>query len=348
MKFGAFLGVGALALGGTMLATHRIIRSRFKRGKYPEHPTADYYYEQYQTRYPRKKISFFSGKNRLQGYIYGDGNQKGLLVFAHGIGTGHEGYMQEILWMVDHGWCVFTYDATGSCESEGKSTKGLVQSALDLHAALTYIESHPAFHALPIVLMGHSWGGYAVAAVLNFDHRVSASVSIAGYANPLEMMMEFSKNTMGKATSLLRPFAALENLLLFGKHANLDAVKGINKVPVPVLLIHGTKDEVVPIDSASIVSHRSQITNPKVEEKILTNDGQNKHVDIFLNADSVEYAKEVHERYMDLYRKYQKQIPTEVLAAFYEDLDRDLINTPNNDLMESIDRFLLKSISAQS
>ena len=44
--------------------------------------------------------------------------------------------------MVDHGWRVLAYDATGSCESEGEGTVGLVQSALDLDAALTYVENN--------------------------------------------------------------------------------------------------------------------------------------------------------------------------------------------------------------
>ncbi len=344
MILGITLGTVAAILIGAMIATHLIIKGQFGRGSYPSIPVADYYYDHYKEDYPRRSVTFTSGKNQLQGYIYGEDNDLGLLVFAHGIGTGHEGYMQEILWMVDHGWRVFAYDATGSCTSEGKGTVGLVQSALDLDAALTYIENDPSLSSLSTVLMGHSWGGYAVTAVLNFDHRVMASVSLAGYSEPVEMMMEFARNTMGSATGVLQPFAALENKLLFGEHSALSGVEGINQSGIPVMLVHGTEDKTVPIHTAAIVAHRSEITNPNVIQKILSTEGQNGHNSIFLDQDSLDYVKEVNRRYAELYESHQKNVPNEVRAEFFDSVDRDLINTPNLDLMEEINAFFLKAI----
>ena len=131
-----------------LIITHLIMRTNFGRGEYPTYPVADYFYEHYKDAYPRRNVSFASGKNRLQGYIYGENNTKGLLVFAHGINSGHESYMQEIVWMLKHGWRVFAYDATGSCTSEGWGTTGLIQSALDLHAALSYVESDETLNLL--------------------------------------------------------------------------------------------------------------------------------------------------------------------------------------------------------
>ena len=344
MILGITFGTVATISIGAMIATHLIIKGQFGRGSYPSVPVADYYYDHYKEDYPRKSVTFTSGKNQLQGYIYGENNDLGLLVFAHGIGTGHEGYMQEILWMVDHGWRVFTYDATGSCTSEGKGTVGLVQSALDLDAALTYIEKEPSLNSLPTVLMGHSWGGYAVTAVLNFKHSVMASASLAGYSEPVEMMMEFAKNTMGSATGLLKPFAALENKFLFGEHSELSGIKGINQSGIPIMLVHGTKDKTIPIHTAAIVAHKSEITNPNVVQKILSTEGQNGHTSIFLNEDSLDYVKEVNQRYATLYESYQKNVPHEVRAEFFESVDRDLINTPNLALMEEIHEFFLRAI----
>ena len=59
---------------------------------------------------------------------------------------------------------------------------GMAQSAIDLDAALTYIESNDELNGLPVLLYGHSWGGYAAAAVLGSDHDIKASVSISGYS----------------------------------------------------------------------------------------------------------------------------------------------------------------------
>lgn len=327
-----------------LLITHRIMRKKFGRGEYPTYPVADYFYDCYKDAYPRRNVSFYSGKNRLQGYIFGEENTKGLLVFAHGINSGHESYIQEILWMVDCGWRVFTYDATGSCTSEGIGTTGLIQSALDLHAALTYVESDETLNHLPVCLMGHSWGGYAVAAGLYFDHNVKASVSIAGYSDSIQMMMRFAGATMGKMTALLRPFAYLENRFLFGKYATLTAVDGINRANIPVMLVHGTGDELVRYDITGIVAHRDEITNPNVVIYSMSDEGQDGHMSIFHSKESVEEIARINARLAALKQKYGEDIPTEERQAVYADADLDLVNLPNDKMLGDINAFFEKAI----
>lgn len=327
-----------------LVITHRIMRKQFGRGEYPTHPVADYFYDHYKDAYPRRNVSFYSGKNRLQGYIYGEENTKGLLVFAHGINSGHESYIQEIIWMVDHGWRVFAYDATGSCTSEGWGTTGLIQSALDLHAALTYVEGDETLKDLPVCLMGHSWGGYAVAAGLYFDHKVKASASIAGYSDSIQMMMRFAGATMGKATALLRPFAYLENVFLFGKYATLTAVDGINRANIPVMLVHGTADELVRYDVTGIVAHKNEITNPNVVIYPMSDEGQDGHSTIFHNPKSVNEIARINARLEKLRQKYGKDIPDEERRALLDDADLDLYNLPNDKLLGDINEFFDKSI----
>ena len=145
----------------------------------------------------RRVVRFKSGDNTLVGYVYGEHNDKGLVVIAHGLGGGAESYMAETLYFVDNGWRVFSFDCTGSYESEGKGAKGLPQSVVDLNSALGYIESDSALKDLPVMLYGHSWGGYAVAAVLNYGHDVAAAASIAGFNAPMEILFERAERMMG-------------------------------------------------------------------------------------------------------------------------------------------------------
>ena len=344
MIFAILFFVILLICAVAFLATHLIMRKRFGRGEYPTFPVAEYFYDHYKDAYPRRNVSFYSGKNRLQGYIFGEENTKGLLVFVHGINSGHESYIQEILWMVDHGWRVFAYDATGSCTSEGWGTTGLVQSALDLHAALTYIESDESLNGLPVCLMGHSWGGYAVAAGLYFDHKVMASASIAGFSDSVQMMMSFATATMGKATALLRPFAYLENRLLFGKYATLTAVDGINCSNIPVMLLHGTGDELVRYDSTGIVAHKDEITNPNVVYYPMSHAGQDGHMSIFHNEKSIEEIARINAELAILQKKYGEDVPIEELQAVYADADLDLVNLPNDKMLGDINAFFEKAL----
>ena len=327
-----------------LVITHLMMRANFGRGEYPTYPVVDYFYNHYKDAYPRRNVSFYSGKNRLQGYIFGEQNTKGLLVFAHGINSGHESYMQEIVWMVDHGWRVFAYDATGSCTSEGWGTTGLIQSALDLHAALTYVESDETLKDLPKCLMGHSWGGYAVAAGLYFEHNVKASASISGYSDSIQMMMRFANATMGKATALLRPFAYLEHIFLFGKYATLTAVDGINRSGIPVMLLHGTGDELVRYDTTAIVAHKDEITNPNVVIYPMGDAGQDDHMSIFHHAKSVEEFARINAEFSALKQKYGNNIPIVERQRVLDGADLDLLNLPNDKMLSDVNAFFEKNI----
>ncbi|MCM1054417.1 MAG: lysophospholipase [Bacteroides sp.] len=129
-------------------------------------------YSDVEDEYSRELLSFRSGENILQGYLYGAENTKGVVVICHGLGGGAEDYLAETLYFVDNGYRVFSYDNTGCYRSEGSNCIGLPQSVIDLDAALTYIEQEPRFNGLPLLLYGHSWGGYAVAAIFGYDHNI--------------------------------------------------------------------------------------------------------------------------------------------------------------------------------
>ena len=43
-----------------------------------------------------RRVMFSSGRNRLAGYLWNEAGTRGLLVFAHGMGTGVEYYLPEI------------------------------------------------------------------------------------------------------------------------------------------------------------------------------------------------------------------------------------------------------------
>lgn len=322
----------------TMIVVSALMRENFSRGEYPEYTTS-YRYDHYAADYPREEVSFMSGRNTLKGWIYGADNDKGLVVVAHGIGGGHENYIDEIVWFADKGWRVFAYDATGSCESEGDGTMGLPQSALDLDCALTFAENDSRLSGLPVFLFGHSWGGYAVTAVLNFDHDVVASASVSGYAEPMEMITEFAEGMMGNMAYAVYPFMWIYNKVLFGQYSDLSAVDGINSSGIPVLIMHGTGDTMIGYDSSSIISKRDEITNPNVQYLTFTDEDRNGHNNIFYSKEVLEYIDTLNEDYEELYNSYDGEIPDEVKENWYASVDKELANGINEDMMNSVEEF---------
>ncbi len=321
------------------VGTHLVISNFFQRAEYSKYHIG-YDYAHYEKDYPRKNVSFKSGKNTLQGYIYGNENDKGLIVLAHGVGCGHEYRLNEITWFVDKGWRVFAYDGTGCCTSEGNGIKGLPQSALDMNCALTFIEQDKELSKLPKFTMGHSWGGYAAAAVLNFDHDVEAAASISGYNQPMEMMNAFAELMMGKAAAIVYPFMWVDCRFSFGNDINLSAVGGINKSNAPVLIIHGKNDELIGFDSSSIISKSSEITNPNVEYYAIEGE-YSTHNGIFYTEAANEYTKQLaDEKTEKAAEKYGSgEIPDEFLDEFYGTIDIEKANEPNIAMYEKINDF---------
>ena len=295
--------------------------------------------------YGRRVVRFRSGDNTLVGYVYGEHNDKGLVVIAHGLGGGAESYMAETLYFVDNGWRVFSFDCTGSYESEGKGAKGLPQSVVDLNSALGYIESDSALKDLPVMLYGHSWGGYAVAAVLSYGHDVAAAASIAGFNAPMEILFERAERMMGSIAHVEYPFLWAYQTMLFGRAARLTAVDGINSADTAVMIIHGDKDTTVSYDRASIIAHRGEITSPNVVYKTCATENHNGHRNLFRSEAAAEYSERKNQVYREPYDRYNGSIPDDELADYYADVDKALASELDTDFMDEINRFFEHGLS---
>ena len=297
-----------------------------------------------QVKYSRQEIRFYSGTNRLQGFIYGSSNNNGLVVISHGLGGTADHYFPMIMYFVDQGWRVFAYNNTGVGGSEGDSVRGLTQSVIDLDAALTYIKNESMFNGLPIMLVGHSWGGFAVCTVLNYNHNISAVVSFAGFNSAQELFAEQGVGMVGGIFYALSPqFWALEKQL-FGNAVKLTAVGGINRANIPVMIVQSSDDEVIPAKTTSIYAHRGRITNPYVD--IVFFDGENKsgHEYVFGSKGKREY-RTLAQASWEAYQAGHQNVTNALMAQWAEEygFDKTKANELNPDLMERINNLFINS-----
>ena len=138
----------------------------------------------------RTRYEFPSDKGQmLAGYLYSFGEgQHGIVIIAHGFGGGgHNSYMDVADYFARNGYLVFAYDATGNDESEGKGVGGLPQGVIDLDHAISFVEESGNFPELPIMLFGHSWGGYSVCSVLSLHPEVKAVIACSGFNSSPDM-----------------------------------------------------------------------------------------------------------------------------------------------------------------
>ena len=201
----------------------------------------------------RERHTFTSNDGQtLVGYLYKQDNgeaQKGVIVFAHGLGAGGQcGYMDIFNYLSSCGYYVFAYDATANDESEGDVIGGLPQGIIDLDYAIDYAQTIDEIKDLPFVLMGYSWGGMSVGNVLNYHPEVKAAVTLAGWNKSMNMIDYRGCQMVGGVAKLLLPFASVYEYTKYGDYAFSTAMKGFAETDCAVMIVHGEQDDTIPIE----------------------------------------------------------------------------------------------------
>ena len=318
---------------------------------FPRFDSSDFYdayyptYEEIMDEYPRKEVGYLCGENRLQGYIYGEG-QKGLVVIAPGLSSGARDYIGITMSLVDFGWRVFAFDPTGAYESEGESSVGFAQEIIDLEATLEYIRSDKELKNLELFILGHSRGGYAAACVLNSGFDISGIVTISGVNSAMEITIDSSKKHIGRLAYFGYPALYAYQSFIFGTElTQISAAESLNNSLCPALVIQGEDDDVTPVDTCSIFAHRDEITNPNVEYMLITEDDRSGHTTLMYSSDSAVYREDVTKDFYTLSDKYPEGIPEDVEDDFLETIDDRMTCKVDPGFMEQINSFFEKNLT---
>ncbi|MBQ7906702.1 MAG: alpha/beta fold hydrolase [Clostridia bacterium] len=193
----------------------------------------------------RHKITIPSSLgHKLQGnfYYYEDKVKPGkLVIFEHGMWTGHRGYLREIEMLASHGFLVYAHDKTGCMESEGSATFGFGQALRDLDDALCHLKKIPELNGWDIYVAGHSWGGYSAMNICAFHPDIKKVVSFAGLLSIKAIIRQHLKN-------LLIPFRGRVYFLekaINPKYFECSADKSLANSNVRALIIQSKDDRTV-------------------------------------------------------------------------------------------------------
>ena len=226
-----------------------------------------------------RRVTFPSGRNRLAGYFWNETGTRGLLVFAHGMGTDVSYYLPEIHRFAAQGYQVFAFAYSGYSGSSGHFY-GFPQAVIDLKNALDFADdgSHP------VILMGHSMGAYAVCAVQQCRQRpVQAIVAYAPFVSPKAAVAEVTRQ-MGPCGKLLRGMVTLVQFILFGKARNLHAADGL--AGTPALILQSSADQEVTPDGCSLYAHRNELSGASVTFRLVEDMQSNAHMTVIRKAGS--------------------------------------------------------------
>ena len=219
-----------------------------------------------------RKMTVKSGRNRIAGYLWNESGTRGLIVFAHGMGTGVEYYLPEIHHFAARGYKVFAFEYSGYPGSTGRFY-GFPQAVIDLKNALDFIDDG----SLPVILMGHSMGAYAVCCA---GEPVDAIVAYAPFFSSDEAVIAEATGNMPKFARLLSGLVLPMQRILFRNNCNPNAVAGLSRTKAPTLVLQGSKDVEVTPDGCALYAHRAELSDLPVTFRLIDEKESNGHMTV--------------------------------------------------------------------
>ena len=197
---------------------------------------------------------FFSSKDDTKLYAWFFRSKvkeiKGTVIQFHGNGENISSHYLSTVWMIEHGYNVFTFDYRGYGRSEGKARPDGVY--LDGLAAL---EEAWAWHSesgvdeSQFIVLGQSLGG-AIAMKTLGDSSVKANTDLLILDSTFSSYKRIARMKLSShwLTWLLSP---LTYILITDKYAIEEELK---KNEVPLLVLHDKEDPIVPFECGKRVA----------------------------------------------------------------------------------------------
>lgn len=190
-----------------------------------------------------ESVSFKSSDGtHLSGWFFKSATKpvKGTIIQFHGNAENMTSHFRSLVWVIAHGYNLFTFDYRGYGTSEGRPTiEGLNMDAV---AAYSTVAGHPEASKGPLILYGQSLGGIVLLkAMENFQNRsmVSHVIVEGSFLSYQEIAREKLSHIW-----LTWPVQHLAYLLLSDQFAAVQSIQQVS--PIPLLVIHGRQDPVIP------------------------------------------------------------------------------------------------------
>lgn len=177
----------------------------------------------------------------------------GTVMFLHGRNRNIASQIASVDWLPARGFNVFLFDYRGYGTSTGSPTLEGLQ--LDLDAAWKTLLVRPEVDPNRIAVFGQSLGGaVAIYHLANSDYRdhVSAVVTEGTFTSYREAARDYVEQRGGFVGTI----GSTLSFLVSDHYSPIDKIEKLP--PVPLLIIHGERDTVVPIRHAEALFERAR------------------------------------------------------------------------------------------
>lgn len=169
------------------------------------------------------------------------GRSRASILVLHGNAQNVSTHVNGVLWLVNEGFAVFIFDYRGYGWSEGRPSLAGVH--LDAEAAFEVLLTLPGLGDTPVIVLGQSLGGaVAVYTVAHSAHkeRITALVLDSAFSSYRRIAREKLADFF-----VTWPFQLPLSYFFNDEYSPVTWIKQVS--PVPVLILHGVRDDVVPL-----------------------------------------------------------------------------------------------------
>lgn len=217
-------------------------------------PRAPLFLTPFDVQVPYDSVTFASRDGiPLSGWWLSHPRARGVAVLCHGyvanrcevLGVGIELYRM--------GFSCLLFDFRAHGDSGGRFTTIGAKEVNDALGAIDFV----AQFGLPILLFGSSMGGAVAIMTAARDERVGAVITDSAYARLAQAADTWWEAGFGRVLGkLCRPVKYLALLFTRTRLSDAEPVREIGKIaPRPILLIHGDRDHLVPLQHAYALYH---------------------------------------------------------------------------------------------
>ena len=255
-------------------------------------------------------------------YYYDNYKDDKVILFCSGIGPGHTAYLAEINQLAKRGYKVLTLDYTGCGESKGECLASLNMPTLDVMDLLDYLKLDK-----PIVLVGHSLGGYTSLNVLNLRKDICISIVLSGFLSINSLILDFVKSKFITSRILKYERKAV------AEYYGIDNVKYLEATKDRILFIHSKDDPMVSYKSSIEVIN--SLSNPSIKTISLDNRMHNPNY----TDDAVKYLNDVFTKYNELISK--KVIKTDKdKIGYFKNVSIEKLTEQDEKIFDEIASFI--------
>ncbi len=187
----------------------------------------------------------------LRGVFLKQPSARGTVIVCHGVGANHADIEDIHLVLFESGFQVLTFDFRGHGNSDGHTITYGLNERLDVLGAYDACLARTDVDPDRVFALGVSMGGASLAMALPEMPRVRAAVLDSAFASltaMVEHQFRFVPDSLRPLpTQIARGFGWLE----IGTDINsLTPATRLKQLDLPVLIIHGEDDHIVPVDHA--------------------------------------------------------------------------------------------------